>query len=637
MDDPTTNANPPDIKPNIIFMTVDQMRFPMNLPPSAPTPDEFIEKYMPNLHRYLWKDGVKFSNYYTAASDCTAARATIYTGLYGYQTYSMLTLTKYPTPPQYKPNPGQLQYQPVLDPEFPTIGHLMRASGYDTPYFGKWHLSYDASDLEPYGFNSHTPPEDYVGYQGQGLEVDGVIASDAAKWITDRWAARTQNPNLKPFFLSVNFVNPHDKQWYWGGMQAETFNSIYTNMSQSPPQADGKQYIEIVGQDNPPSYGYPTNINIAIPNWQNQNALNVKPQAQTIIKNVFQYQMGGMYEQDLSSTYTPAPSFEGFWSTPSLNYTGKFNVIAPEEYWTKALNSYIQVMTMVDNAIGIFMAGIPEEVRRNSVFVFTSDHGEYGSSHGLQGKGATVYEEGILVPLIVYDPARIFFTTTPSTLYRKQLTSSVDLLPLVLSMGNYGTENWMKDEYKEMYVTRCRLLDILRNPSYPGRAYALHSTDEFIPDAYNFFDPPAPLHVIGVIKDLPNPTANSKKKLGVYTLWNAYNLQQTQATVLYNNFTQKEYYDHTVEPHERISDPTSSGAQTLLNDLFHLTPTSKDLLRTELQAPLPPGKYQAAQTRAYHALQNYMAFINAEASSQGSSSTDVVEEREHRLARAWAF
>ena len=39
----------------------------------------------------------------------------------------------------------------------------------------------------------------------------------------------------------------------------------------------------------------------------------------------------------------------------------------------------------------------------NTVIVFTSDHGEYGGSHGLRGKGAGAYEEAIRVPLLVKD------------------------------------------------------------------------------------------------------------------------------------------------------------------------------------------------------------------------------------------
>ncbi len=43
------------------------------------------------------------------------------------------------------------------------------------------------------------------------------------------------------------------------------------------------------------------------------------------------------------------------------------------------------------------------QVAANTVVVFTSDHGEYGASHGLRGKGGGVYEEAIRVPLIVKD------------------------------------------------------------------------------------------------------------------------------------------------------------------------------------------------------------------------------------------
>jgi len=78
-----TTPNSPNAKPNIILITVDQMRFPMHFPPdvnSTMDANKFVETYMPNLWSSLWRDGVKFSNYYTAASDCTAARATIQTG-----------------------------------------------------------------------------------------------------------------------------------------------------------------------------------------------------------------------------------------------------------------------------------------------------------------------------------------------------------------------------------------------------------------------------------------------------------------------------------------------------------------------------------------------------------------------------
>ena len=74
------------IQPNIIFIHVDEMRFPMHFPPGIETAGEFLAKFMPNLHALLWSKGVKFSRYFTGAADCTPGRGTFVTGLYAYQT-----------------------------------------------------------------------------------------------------------------------------------------------------------------------------------------------------------------------------------------------------------------------------------------------------------------------------------------------------------------------------------------------------------------------------------------------------------------------------------------------------------------------------------------------------------------------
>ena len=69
-------------------------------------------------------------------------------------------------------------------------------------------------------------------------------------------------------------------------------------------------------------------------------------------------------------------------------------------------------------------------VMANTVVVFTSDHGEYGGSHGLRGKGAGVYEEGIRVPLIVTDysgGARLVpGSARPAQLERRRRAAAAD-------------------------------------------------------------------------------------------------------------------------------------------------------------------------------------------------------------------
>jgi len=641
MENPTA---PTDAKPNIILITVDQMRFPMNFAKDLGINNagDFVSKYMPNLYEKLWQNGVRFSNYYTAASDCTAARATIHTGLYAYQTYSMLTLITYPEDPPNPLQPFLQPFQPSLHPDFPTIGKLMRESGYDTPYYGKWHLSYDADKLEKYGYNSHTPPNDLVGEPGQGLKTDGTVAEQAAAWFT-----KERDPN-KPFFLNVNFINPHDKQWFWGGMQSDDYNKVYEQIPEMPPR--------VYKNDNYPPEAdplwddYQGDIDQAIDNWEDEDRLtDKKPKLQTLLKEVFQYQMGGIFEPDKAvnppnhpynpnqqGIYTPVTDPEGFYFAPTPLRPGSHKAIAPYAYWTRALNSYLQVMTMVDQEIGTFMQGVPEDLMSNTIFIFTSDHGEYGSSHGLQGKGGTIYEEGILVPLVVYDPGHKMSDSAGSD--RDQLCSSVDLLRMIVSMGNYGTSDWMKDRpYEQLYGQRTDLLDILRHPgAVPARNYVLHTTDEFVSNSLNYLN--APMHVIGMIQ----MDGDYKQKLGVYTSWTDYQDGQSKAVVLNNpanpNVTQLEYYDFHTAGGKKETDNTATTSPQVPGMLQYLMGGPDEvlpLLATELQVQLPP-EYQRAQQDAYMQLRFYEMNVNnpVTLAEQGEKNEDIQEER---LLGVWAY
>ena len=75
-----------------------------------------------------------------------------------------------------------------------------------------------------------------------------------------------------------------------------------------------------------------------------------------------------------------------------------------EESYQKALRLYNQQIHAVDYAVGM----IAEELERqgiedNTVILFSSDNGFFNGSHGL-GSKVLPYEEGMRVPMIVYDP-----------------------------------------------------------------------------------------------------------------------------------------------------------------------------------------------------------------------------------------
>jgi arylsulfatase A-like enzyme len=141
--------------------------------------------------------------------------------------------------------------------------------------------------------------------------------------------------------------------------------------------------------------------------------------------------------------------------------------------------------------------------------LFTSDHGEYGASHGLRGKGAGAYEEAIRVPLIVKD-LRGKLTAAPQTV-RTQLTSSVDVAPLLLSIAT-GGDAWRSESHYAHLADRADLAAILADPAAPGRDFVLHATDEAVTEfAVEEYAAGAPLHVTA----LRTPEA----KYATYSHW----------------------------------------------------------------------------------------------------------------------
>jgi hypothetical protein len=214
-------------------------------------------------------------------------------------------------------------------------------------------------------------------------------------------------------------------------------------------------------------------------------------------------------------------------------------------------------------------------VAANTVVIFTSDHGEYCASHGMRGKGGGVYEEGINVPLIVNDLRGKLHNGAGSV--RNQLTSSVDIAPLLLTLG-YGGSGWRSESRYAHIASRLDIAELLVNPSAPGRDYILHATDELTAEfALERYDPSMPIQVTAI----RTPSA----KLAVYSQW------QPGTTVPLSLGEQVELYDYT----------TASGRLEI--DNVAGTSASEEPLREvleaavadELAAPLPSNLIAAQQ------------------------------------------
>jgi arylsulfatase A-like enzyme len=414
----------------------------------------------------------------------------------------------------------------TLDPGFPTWGTMLREHGYHTSWYGKWHLTHHDNKwtraigrpyLEDYGFSGGTYPSPDGG-PGQGFRVDPEIARQFEHWFAHEGGG-------EPWCTTVSFVNPHDIAWW------------YKWTDRVPAEAQA-----------------PKEIGRMPPNFETPELLIERNKP--LLQRTFQ--------DTAAASFGPVP------------FTG------PEasSKWLEFLDLYMKIQLGVDDHIGRVLQTLERrpEVAENTVIVFTSDHGEYGGSHGLRGKGASAYEEGIRVPLLVKDP-RDVLTSSPERV-REQLTSSVDLAPLLLTIAS-GSEDWRREPHYSHIAGRADLAGILADPTAPGRPYVLHATDETVTEfAIEPYAADAPLHVVA----LRTPAA----KLATYTNWPAEGIEPL------SRGEEHELYDYST--HSGRLELHNSASQSALEE--PLQAELESAFRDELRRPLPP-RLTAAHARGF--------------------------------------
>lgn len=152
-------------RPNVLLVMSDQESARLPGPVS-----------LPNRER-LRQRGVTFTSAFANTPQCSAARSSMLTGLEPHRTG---VVTNVDASSLGKP----------LSPSLPNAGSVFRSAGYDTGYFGKWHLGGDREGLTRFGFGTYA--------RGRG---DEDVARQAAEWIRGR---------REPWLAWVSFINPHD-------------------------------------------------------------------------------------------------------------------------------------------------------------------------------------------------------------------------------------------------------------------------------------------------------------------------------------------------------------------------------------------------------------------------------------------
>lgn len=358
---------------NILLIVTDQQRAFADIPASLPLPGQDMVR----------QRGVSFDNYLINTNPCGPSRAVMYTGQHTQQNGVYL-------------NPNSQPF-PELRKDLPTIGHMLRDAGYYTAYKGKWHLSdialpqvsernpnYPRGDalLEPFGFADYNFDGERVGLTWQGFMDDGTTAAEAINLLRAFDGGKTGG---KPWFMAVNFVNPHDIMFFDARGDGEKTRSRPNLIAPLFP-APGDPL-------------YDADWKAPLPLSFHRDDLSTKPAAHAAIR------------------------------AASWAFYGKLDH-ADEAAWQRFQNYYFNCLRDVDRHVASVMKALEDSGQiDDTIIVYTSDHGERGGAHGLRQKAGTVYKEDIGVPFVIAHPrgARGQRTTA--------LGTTLDLAPTLLALA----------------------------------------------------------------------------------------------------------------------------------------------------------------------------------------------------------
>jgi arylsulfatase A-like enzyme len=488
-------------RPNILVIMVDQMRQPQWFPDQ-----QQLDYLLPNIAR-IRQVATSFENHYTSANMCVASRGALVTGLYPAQTGCMLT---------------KLTTSSTLSPQFPTWGTMLRQQGYETVWYGKWHIS-TAADKEPggmeaYDFDGGTYPSPN-GNPGQGTQVDPSIADQFVGWFEANKKA--------PWCTTVSFVNPHDINWW--------------------PRFTYQDELKALSEVDYVFPGAPGNMETAA------MLKAYKPRLQTAL------------QQTMNVACGPVPD----------------SGILADQSWARMLTLYLWYQQQVDAQIGRVLDTLNAnpEVAKNTIVIFTSDHGEYSGSHGLRCKGGGLYEEAIHVPFYVVDPRGVLSNGRATK--RTQYTAHVDLAPMLLTIA-HGSADWRAQERYSQIAGRADLEAIARNRRAPGRPWIAHVTDETTAEEFSYqysYMNEVPHHVAAV--------RTPKAKYAVYSYWNPDTIDVEPGD---QDF---ELYDYGTSGGRLELDNIASQSSPLRTEMSELLQSK--VIPHEIREPLPRRLWSAQE------------------------------------------
>jgi N-acetylglucosamine-6-sulfatase len=307
------------------------------------------------------KQGAYFKNAFVTTALCSPSRASILTGQYSH----VHTIVD-----NVAPEPLNLIYFP----------EYLQAAGYQTSFFGKWHMGDDSDHPRP-GFNHWESFKGQGVYYNPNLNVNGkrvqygdstyitdLLTEHAVGWLKDR-------DKKKPFFMYLSHKAVHSPL-----MPAKRHKGMYANEKYPLPPT----YYQTMNDD------YKA---LKWPEW-------VKKQR---------------------------------YSWHGVDYL--YHTHADIE---ETVRTYCETLKGVDESVNSVLEYLKaNDLEENTMVVYMGDNGFSWGEHGLIDK-RHFYEESVKVPFLVYAPG-IF----KGGLTIDKMVQNIDIAPTVLELAGLKKPDYM--------------------------------------------------------------------------------------------------------------------------------------------------------------------------------------------------
>ena len=328
----------------------------------------------PNLDK-LAAEGTQFDQAYTVSPVCSPSRAALMSGLYPHNNGVMINTHIAPA------------WNRGLPRETPTFSRQLKDAGYVLDYAGKWHVNEDLGP-EEFGFDRH------------GLTPQPTRTAKKPKVWPDQ--AKLYEPGTTS---TVDFA-------YGTMIVAGTGTGSVEDHATTRVTDEGIAMLRERAAGDEPFF---LRMDVIAPHFPNR-----PPEP-----------YGSMYDPE---SIPPWPNFDETFAGKPAAHLRKHQEWHLEDkdwsWWQNVVAKYYGDVSLVDDCVGRVLEAIREcGIEEETIFVFSTDHGDATGSHKHFEKSGTMYDEVFRIPLLAKAPG-----AEPRQV--QEFVRLMDLMPTFVEWGD---------------------------------------------------------------------------------------------------------------------------------------------------------------------------------------------------------